>query len=274
MKLGIINSAFVQAGMETATGLKQISRIGFDCVDIHTEAVGISRKEIKLVRRTCDKLNLPIISVPFCALGLVDFAEPVREFHIARAKKFIDLAREWNARNILLVLGEYIWQREIIPPATQWQWAIETCRQLGDYAGKRKIDIALELEPFRLSILGNVDEMVRFVDECDHPRVKANIDISHLVLSDTGPEELRKLKGRAIHVHLSDCDGKVHGDLPPGRGVVKFAPYLQAIKELEIPDGVVSIELEYSPDPKQIVSWVEEAYRETNKRMQQVGLRG
>ncbi len=274
MKLGIINSAFVQAGVETATGLKHISRIGFDCVDIHTEAVGISRKEIKLVRRTCDKLNLPIISVPFCALGLVDFAEPVREFHIARAKKFIDLAREWNARNILLVLGEYIWQREIIPPATQWQWAIETCRQLGDYAGKRKIDIALELEPFRLSILGNVDEMVRFVDECDHPRVKANIDISHLVLSDTGPEELRKLKGRAIHVHLSDCDGKVHGDLPPGRGVVKFAPYLQAIKELEIPDGVISIELEYSPDPKQIVSWVEEAYREANKRMQQVGLRG
>ena len=89
MKLGIINSAFVQASVETATGLKHISRIGFDCVDIHTEAVVISQKEIKLVRRTCDKLNLPIISVPFCALGLVDFAEPVREFHVARAKKFI-----------------------------------------------------------------------------------------------------------------------------------------------------------------------------------------
>ena len=174
----------------------------------------------------------------------------------------------------MLVLGEYIWQREIIPPEAQWQWAIESCRRLGDYADRKKIDIALELEPFRLSLVGNVGEMVRFVDECDHPRVQANIDISHLVLSDTGPEELKKLKGRAIHVHLSDCDGKVHGDLPPGRGVVRFAPYLQAIKELEIPDGVVSIELEYSPDPKKIVPWVEEAYRETNKRMQQVGLRG
>jgi hypothetical protein len=63
-------------------------------------------------------------------------------------------------------------------------------------------------------------------------------------------------------VHLSDCDGKVHGDLPPGRGVVKFAPYLQAIKELDI-DGAVSIELEYSPNPAKIVEWVEEAYRET-----------
>ena len=115
--------------------------------------------------------------------------------------------------------------------------------------------------------------MVRFVDECAHPRVRANIDISHLVLSDTSPADVKKLKGKAIHVHLSDCDGKVHGDLPPGRGVVKFAPYLQAIKELKI-DGVVSIELEYAPDPKKIVDWVEEAYRETAKLMDLVGLRG
>ena len=105
-----------------------------------------------------------------------------------------------------------------------------------------------------------------------HPRVRANIDISHLVLSDTSPGDLQKLRGKAIHVHLSDCDGKVHGDLPPGRGVVKFGPYLQAIKELAI-DGVVSIELEYSPDPARIVEWVEEAYRETAKLMDLAGLR-
>src|SRR5205823_11241165 len=129
----------------------------------------------------------------------------------------------------------------------------KTCRAIGDYADKKKIDIALELEPFRLSLLNNVAAMVRFVDECDHPRIRANIDISHLVLSDTSPFELKTLKGRAIHVHLSDCDGKVHGDLPPGRGVVKFAPYLQAIKEPNIEDGGVPIELEYPPDPPKIV---------------------
>ena len=102
--------------------------------------------------------------------------------------------------------------------------------------------------------------------------MKANIDISHLVLADTPPDALELLKGQATHVHISDCDGKVHGDLPPGRGVVKFAPYLQAIKELEF-DGTVSIELEYSPDPSKIVEWVEEAYEATNNLMQQVGLR-
>lgn len=273
MKLGMINSAFAQVGMDTAAGLKHIARIGFDCVDIATEAVGISTKEIRLVARTCEQLALPIISLPFSALGLTDFQEPVREFHLERSRKFIDLAREWRAKNILLVLGEYLWQREVIPPATQWQWAIECCRRLGDYAERRGIDIALELEPFRLSLLNNVSAMARFIDECGHPRVRANIDISHMVLSNTGPAELKKLKGRAIHVHISDCDGKIHGDLPPGRGVVKFAPYLQAIKKLAI-DGAVAIELEYPPDPKKIVAWVEEAYRETARLMDLAGLRG
>ena len=272
MKLGIINSAFQQVGMDTATGLKHISRIGFDCVDIFTEAVGIEKQEVELVRRTTEELDLPIISLPVVAVGLIDFNEPVREFHLERCRKYIDLAAAWGAKNILLVLGEYIWQREVIPPEAQWQWGIETCRKLGDYAEQKNVDIALELEPFRLSLLNSVDAMVRFVDECNHSRVRANIDISHLVLADVSPAEVARLKGKAIHVHLSDCDGKVHGDLPPGRGVVKFGPYLQAIKELHI-DGVISIELEYSPEPAKIVEWVEEAYQQSAKLMELAGLR-
>jgi sugar phosphate isomerase/epimerase len=131
----------------------------------------------------------------------------------------------------------------------------------------------LELEPFHLSLVRDVDSMVQFLDDVNVPAVKANIDISHLVLGKIPPEELRKLKGRAGHVHISDCDGKVHGDLPPGRGVVPFAPYLKEIKDLDI-DGTISIELEYSPQPERIVEWVEEAYRETDKLMQAAGLRG
>lgn len=272
MKLGIINSAFGQAGVDTATGLKHIARIGFDTVDIFAEAMTISAKETKLIGNTCQKAGLPIVSCVCVATGLVDFNDPVRDYHVERVKKHVDLAAELGAKNVLLVLGEYIWQREVIPPQVQWDWGVETCRKIGDYAKKKKVDIALELEPFRLSLLNSIDKMVKFVDDCAHASVKANIDVSHLVLADESPADLKKLKGKAIHVHISDCDGKVHGDLPPGRGVVKFAPYLQAIKDLKI-EGSVSIELEYSPDPKRIVEWVEEAYTATDKLMKQVGLR-
>jgi len=44
----------------------------------------------------------------------------------------IDLAAEFGAKNVLLVLGEYIWQREVIPPQAQWDWGVQACKILGD----------------------------------------------------------------------------------------------------------------------------------------------
>ena len=116
MKLGIINSAFQQAGVDTQTGLEHIARIGFDCVDIFTEAMTITPDEIDLIRRTCDQNNLPIVSTVVISAGLIDFNDPVRDFHLHRTRKFLDLAETFQSDNLLLVIGEYIWQREVIPP--------------------------------------------------------------------------------------------------------------------------------------------------------------
>ena len=273
MKLGLINSAWAQAGKGTAYGIRMTKEIGFDTIDIFTDPLDIDVKERRLIKRECDQAGLPIVSIACVAVGLVDFNPSVQRFHLRRCREFLDLVYEYEAKNLLLVLGEYIWERQVIPPKEQWEVAVKNCRELGKYAGDLGVEIALELEPFKLSLLNNVDSMVRFIDDVNHPAVRANIDVSHLQLSGTKPEELRRLKGKAIHVHLSDCDGKVHGDLPPGRGVMDFAPYLREIKALGI-DGAVSIELEYSPQPDQIVSWVREAYEATDRLMRQVGLRG
>ena len=84
MKLGIINSAFSQVGMDTATGLGHIARIGFDCVDLFTEAMTITAEEKRTIAATCERHGLPIVSLPVVATGLIDFNEPVRDFHVTR----------------------------------------------------------------------------------------------------------------------------------------------------------------------------------------------
>ena len=272
MKLGLINSAWAQAGKDTAYGIRMTKEIGFDTIDIFTDPLEIDVKERRLIKRECDRTGLPIVSLACVAVGLIDFNPSVQKFHLQRCRAFLDLAYEYEAKNLLVVLGEYIWERQVIPPAEQWQTAVRNVRELGKYAADLGRQIALELEPFKLSLLNNVDSMVRFLDNVNHPAVQANIDVSHLHLSHTRPDELAHLRGKAIHVHISDCDGKVHGDLPPGRGVVDFPPYLQAIKTLGI-DGAISIELEYSPEPDKIVNWVREAYESTNKLLQEAGLR-
>src|SRR5436309_1010690 len=109
MKLGLINSAWAQAGRGTEFGIEQTKRIGFD--------------------------------------------PSVQRFHLDRVKKYLDVCKEFTADNLLLVLGEYIWERQVIPPAEQWKTGVENVRKAGEYARQLGLEIALELEPFKLSLV-------------------------------------------------------------------------------------------------------------------------
>lgn len=272
MKLGLISSAWLGTPVGTARGIELTKEIGFDTIDVFADPLEISPVERRLIRKTCKSCELPVVSTVCCALGIADFNKPVRDFHVHRAKQYLDLCYELEGRNLLLVLGEYIWQQEVIAPADQWKWAVEHVRELAVYAKELGLELAIELEPFHLSIVNNIDGMKRFLAEVDHPAAKANVDISHLALARNPAQDIAKLAGRIAHVHLSDCDGKKHGDLPPGRGTVDFPPYLKALGDAGF-KGTVSIELEYSPEPGKIVDWVREAYDATNGLMSSLGLR-
>jgi sugar phosphate isomerase/epimerase len=273
MKLGLINSAWVQAGRGTAFGINKTKEIGFDSIDIFADPLDLDVDEKRLIMSECRKARLPIVSVACVAVGLIDFNPSVQRFHLDRVRAYLDLAFLFEAKNVLLVLGEYIWQKEVIPPEEQWHTAVKHVRALAEHAEELGLEIALELEPFALSLLNDIASMARFLEEVDRPAVKANLDISHLALARQPASLIEKLHGKVAHVHISDCDGKVHGDLPPGRGVVDFAPYLEAIAKLNIPEATISLELEYSPEPDKIVDWVAEAYEKTATLMRSAGLR-
>src|SRR4051795_1547323 len=202
MKLGLINSAWAQAGKSTAYGIRQTKAIGFDTIDIFADPLDTDTRERKLIRTECEKAGLPVVSVACVAVGLIDFNPSVQRFHVSRCRAYLDFAYELGAQNVLLVLGEYIWERQVIPPAEQWRTGVGHLKALGDYAAGLGLQIALELEPFKLSLLNDVPNMVKFIDDVSHPAVGANIDIGHLCLANSQPEELRALKGKAFHVHI------------------------------------------------------------------------
>jgi sugar phosphate isomerase/epimerase len=117
-----------------------------------------------------------------------------------------------------------------------------------------------------------VYELANLIRDVGHPVVKANADVSHLQLSGASFEDVGVLRGMIGHVHISDCDGKVHGDMPPGRGVTPIKEYLQAIVDTGF-EGAVSVELERVPQPELMVELVEEAYRETARILDELGVR-
>src|SRR3954463_8317924 len=134
MKLGLINSAWAQAGKETSYGIWMTRETGFDAIDIFADPLDTSPMERKLIKNECDRAGLPIVSVACVAVGLIDFNPSVQRFHVARVREYLDMCRVFGAKNLLLVLGEYIWNREVIPPAEQWNTGVKHMKDLGRYA--------------------------------------------------------------------------------------------------------------------------------------------
>ncbi len=272
MQLGMINSAWFGSPYEGRPGLEKMKELGFDAVDVLADPLDLTAEQRATMARDIAEVGLAVPSNIVVAMGFSDWNPSIRNFHIERAKRHVDLTVELGARILVVALGEYIWQHEVIPPEAQWHWAVDATRQLGDYAAERGIELAMELEPFEMSLVNTIEKLDKLLVDVDHPAVKANIDCSHLWLMGLDASEILKLKGRIIHTHFSDCNGETHGDLPPGRGNTPLIKYLEALSEADF-DGVISLELEYAPQLDQIVPWVTEAYEATAAMMDRVGVR-
>jgi sugar phosphate isomerase/epimerase len=259
--------------MSIEQGMRKSKEIGFDAYDIFEDALDLDDATREMIKSVSEEIGLPIRSQVCVNFGLVDFNPAVQNFALDRTRAAISQASFLGGRNVLLVLGEYYWDGEVFPNEAIWDIAVGNLKTLAADAEKAGIDLVIELEPFTQALVKDVHELARFIREVGSPRVKANADISHLHLSGASFDDVAELNGMIGHAHVSDCDGKVHGDLPPGRGVTPIKEYLAAAVDAGFTDGTVSLELEYSPDPDNIVPWVEEAYRELAVIMDELDVR-
>jgi sugar phosphate isomerase/epimerase len=272
LELGMISSTWLGTEIGVEEGIRQAKAIGFDTYDIFQDALDLSDAERADIKRWCADAGLPIRSQVVVAFGLVDFNPSVQRFTLDRIKQNIDQGAFFGARNVLLVVGEYYWDGEVFPRPAIWDMALDLVRQSGAYGASKGLEVVLELEPFNEALLKDVHELVRFVKEVNVPAVRANADISHLHLSNASFADVAVMKDIIGHIHLSDCDGKVHGDMPAGMGVTPIKEYLQAIVDTGY-EGTVSIELEYAPAGTDIVPWAQRAYDGTAAIMREVGVR-
>jgi D-psicose/D-tagatose/L-ribulose 3-epimerase len=272
LELGLIGSAWHGTGLAVAQGIAKTKEIGFDSYDVFEDPLMTSPGEQQLIKDTCAEVGLPVRSAVCIALGLVDFVPAVRRFTLDRCKAYIDQQASLGGRNVVFVVGEYYCDLQVFSAEQIFGLVVENLRELAEHAATKGIEVAIELEPFENCIASDVHSLARLIRAVDHPAVKANADVSHLHLSGASFDDVAVLAGMIGHVHLSDCDGKVHGDLPPGRGVTPIKEYLQAILDTGFA-GTVSVELERTPEPARMVELVEESYRETARILAELGAR-
>jgi D-psicose/D-tagatose/L-ribulose 3-epimerase len=274
-ELSLIDSAWAGSEYEGPRGLAKAGEIGFEAVDLFIgfDPGRMSGSERAGFLTGVKASGLPTLSVICTALGLSDFNLSIRDYHIERAANIIDLAVELGTvRNLMFCPGDYIFGGKLLPREQEWERLVDATRQVGNRAAERGLEVTIELLPFEHAFVRTLDDMDRLLDDVGLDNVKACIDISHLWLERIPPADLARFAGRVGQVHVADCDGINHGDLPAGRGNTPFLDYLQALGEIGY-RGAASVELEFPQDPSQMVEWVAEAHRGTRNLLVEAGLR-
>ena len=271
MEIALIDAVWEGSRFEGIPGLIKAKELGFEAIDVAYDPVDQAPEVVQQRIEDIKGVGLPVRSVVCVALGIAgDYNTSVQNFHVERAKRHLDFAARLEARNLLLVIGEYVWQQEVIPAADQWAAAVRNTREVSKYAETMGLEIALELEPWKFAFLNSLDKALRLMDEVDVTACKANLDLSHLWPMGVTADELDALAGRISHVHISDCNGTVYENLPPGRGTAPLKEYLLALRKTGY-DGTISLELMPSPVGIAPEDWVAEGYRETMLLMKEPG---
>jgi D-psicose/D-tagatose/L-ribulose 3-epimerase len=108
----------------------------------------------------------------------------------------------------------------------------------GDYAARKNIRFAVEaLNRFECYFLNTMVQLADYLDEVDHPHVKAMYDTFHSNIEEKDPvKAIRDIKRHMIHVHISENDRGT-----PGKGHVPWDATYKALKAAKY-DGWMTIE--------------------------------
>lgn len=108
-------------------------------------------------------------------------------------------------------------------------------KKAGDYAGKKNVKFALEaLNRFECYFLNTMEQLSDYLDELDHPQIKAMYDTFHANIEEKDPiAAIKTIRKHLIHVHISENDRGT-----PGKGHVPWAATYKALRKLKYDDWI------------------------------------
>lgn len=223
--------------------LELIKEIGFDGVEI--PIFDTNPESWFSWRRKLDELGLRCETDTICGPehNLISSDAVVRRATVEHLKSCLDCSLVLGATRLMgpfhSALGVFTGA-----PATsdEWQWGLEGIREVADYAESLDITLGLEyLNRFEMYLTSCGDELIRFVDEVNHPACKIMFDTFHANIEEKNLGDcIRKMGSRISFIQLSENDRST-----PGKGNQNWEDIFNGIKSINY-DGWISIEA-FSP---------------------------
>jgi sugar phosphate isomerase/epimerase len=229
----------------------RLSRFGYDGIELKGEP---SLCDVDEIKSLCKEFNLQVTSV----LGWTIWGIPGRdlsspdEAERSAAVKFlyevVDFAVQLGAP-ILLVLPfpagrttptgdpqpEDVW---LSTAATEWSNAVDSVRQVSEYASGQNITLAVEpINRFETYQLTTAEQARKFIRDVNAVNVKLNLDTYHMNIDEPDPATAILQSGEyLVHMHAAGSNRQA-----PGSGHTDFVELFKALKAINF-KGTMALE--------------------------------
>lgn len=244
MKFAINTVIFKDRELEEVIPI--IKNFGYDGVEIawippeHPFYTGRDIDVPKL-KKICNSVGLEVADIcPFypAEYDISNTSKTKRQKGVDYVKKIIDSANELGAKTIVVVPSAVFTQ----PSGSfdeVWNCCIKSLKELGPYADKNNIKLAIEpITRFLTHFVTRIDQAMKLVEDASVTGLGIMADVFHMNIEERSiVESLRQSKDFLVHVHISDSN-----NFAPGTGHLDFGSIFKVLSELGY-EGYVSAEL-------------------------------
>ncbi|MEX0325063.1 MAG: sugar phosphate isomerase/epimerase family protein [Puniceicoccaceae bacterium] len=134
-------------------------------------------------------------------------------------------------------------------------------QRMGPVAEKHGVTVMVEqLRQKECNFVNTISEVAEIVRAADHPAIRANADLFHMVIEGDTPDDLKEAADLIAIVEIAEAEGR----RVPGTGGQDFRPYFKVLKEAGF-TGPINIEGRWE------VAELEKAFAEISRQWVEAG---
>jgi len=212
---------------------EKVASFGFDVIEL-TPVDEYKNLKPYSIRDELDKYGLEVcLCASFSGATDISHEDPaIRKSGIEFMKNFVDWSKSVGAKLIGGPLYSELGKKRHLSQEkrkAERERAIESLKQIGDYAAKKGIIIAIEpLNRFETDMINIAEQAYEMCEKVDSPSIKMMLDTFHMNIEEKKlSDAIRSSAKHLVHIHTCCNDRGI-----PGSGHIPWREVIDALNEI------------------------------------------